>query len=172
MRLRRLASAVVAENEDRPGADFGEVFGAVTEDQRLAAAGDAVDDAVAFAEAAGELLLLNIHDANDVGDFRFLIVEKAVLRWRGDADFGKEVPADAVDLRQREWHAARKGEHAPEAFLKGFSIDAFGHFVLTQDVVWLQYLAEIGALELLAGNVGKHQTAATETTAIPAGARC
>ena len=136
------------------------MFGAVAEDQRLATAGDAVDDAVAFAEAAGQLFLLQVHDADDVGDFRLLVVKQAVLRRRGDADFGKQVPADAVDLRQGERDAARKRQHAPQAFLEGFGIDAFGHFVLADDAVGFDDFAEVGALELLAADVGKHDAVA------------
>ena len=53
-------------------------------------------------ETARQLLLLDVHDANDVGKVSLVVlgVEQAALRRRGDADFGEEMPAHAVDLRQ------------------------------------------------------------------------
>ena len=42
------------------------MLGAVAQDHGLARAGHAVDDAVAVAQAAGQLLLLHVHHAHDV----------------------------------------------------------------------------------------------------------
>ena len=78
---------------------------------------------------------------------------------RGDTDFREEVPADAVELGQRERGAARKGEHAPESFLKGFGINAFSHFILTDDVMRFEHFAQVGVVELLAADVAEDDAA-------------
>ena len=70
------------------------------------------------------------------------------------------MPADAVELRQRERGAAREGEHAPESFLKGFGINAFSHFILADDVMRFEYFAQVGVVELLAADVGENNAAA------------
>jgi AcrR family transcriptional regulator len=58
---------VVAKHEDGLGRrQLGQVLGAVAQDHGLARAGHAVDHAVALAQAAGQLLLLQVHHAHDV----------------------------------------------------------------------------------------------------------
>jgi UDP-N-acetylmuramate-alanine ligase len=52
----------------------GQVFGAVAQDHRFARARHAVDDAVAVAQAAGQLLLLQVHHAHDAGQLGIRIV--------------------------------------------------------------------------------------------------
>jgi hypothetical protein len=61
---------VKAEDEDGLAercAGLRQILGAVTQDHGFAGAGHAVDDAVAVAQAAGQLLLLEVHHAHDVG---------------------------------------------------------------------------------------------------------
>lgn len=153
---------VVAEHEDGLGGGAREVLGAVAEDQRLAGAGHAVDDAVAIAEAARELLLLQIHDAHDVRQLHGFslrlghALEQPALRGGGDAHFGKELPADAVDLRQAQEAGEADAEHLPQAFLEGFGVDGFGHLVGTDDEVFGDHLAELAVRELLARHVAEH----------------
>lgn len=59
---------VEAQHQDGFGDGLGQVQAAVAEDQGFAGAGNAVDDAVAVAHAFGDLFLLQVHDADDVGD--------------------------------------------------------------------------------------------------------
>ncbi len=101
---------IEAEDEDGLLRGLGEMEAAVAEDERLAGTGDAVDDAVPLAEAAGELLLLEIHYAQEMGnggfgarlhDFCGDLGTEEVLLDGIDADLGEEMPPDALDLGQR-----------------------------------------------------------------------
>lgn len=178
---------VVAEHEDGLAQHFGEVQAAVAQDHGLAGAGDSVDDAVAVTQAAGELLLMQVHDAHEVGqrlrgrgggaagrgtarcrgagfgasdvaieDVRLL--EEAGLRRQ--ADFREQVPADAVDLRQREHAAKAPGEHVPQALLEVLAADGLGHLVLADHPLRQQHLAEVGLIELGTGDVAEHHAVA------------
>src|SRR5690606_15995111 len=59
------------------------------------------------------------------------------------------------------------GEHVPEALLKHFWIDALGHLVLTDHEMLGNDLAEIGALELLSGDLGKDDTETPREEKLP-----
>ena len=52
-----------------------------------------------------------------------------------DADFGVQVPADAIHLGQGQRPVELVVEHAPKAFLKRFRVGVFEHFVLADQQV-------------------------------------
>ena len=142
------------------GVGAGQVFGAVAQHHGFAGARHAVDDAVAVAQAAGQLLLLQVHHAQHVGHFGLHVglVEQAGLL--GDAHLRKENPAHAVDLRQGERVVALVGEHLPQAALKSLGLHAVGHLVAADDTVGCDGLAQLRFGELLAGDVGQHHAVA------------
>lgn len=138
---------------------------AVAKDQRLAGPGHPMDDPVAFAHAAGQLFLLQVHDADDIRDgvvarlglchgpaaclgalplstslFAFVIALIAVIKQpllgRVDADFREQVPADAIDLRQAELIAEGVIEHGPELFLEDLRVGGGSHFIPADQPVW------------------------------------
>ena len=154
---------VEAQDEDGLAAGAacaGQVFGAVAQDHGLARAGHAVDDAVAVAQAAGQLLLLDVHHAQDVGHGGGLVavVEQGLLRLH--AHLGEQVPAHAVDLRLAQLAAHAVGEHVPQAALQVFGLHGFQHFVLAQHALRLHGVVQLGVCELLAGDVGQHHAVA------------
>ncbi len=123
---------------------------AIDENQRLAGPGRAMDDPVAATQAAGQLLLLQIHDPDNVG-YRLDCLDAFGLNSTGgvkqaallDAYFRKHMPADTVDLRQAQRRVGNMPEHGPEPFLKGFRIDRGRHFVLTDHTPWRKHHAEV-----------------------------
>ena len=149
---------VVAEDEDgfagrRLG--LGQVFGPVAQQHGLAGAGHAVDHAVPLAQAARQLLLLQVHHAHDAGQLGLGVFGKqGALRWH--AHVGEHDPAHAVHLRQRHGAADEVGEHLPQAALQVFGLHVFAHLVLADRAVRLQRVAEFGFVELRAGDVGQH----------------
>jgi hypothetical protein len=132
---------VVAEDQHGlagRGGRLGQVLGTVAQQHGLAGAGHAVDDAVAVAQAARQLLLLQVEHAHDAGqlggDVGF--VKQHVLR--GHAHLGEHDPAHAVQLRQRHHPAHHEGEHVPQAALQRLGLHRFEHFVLADHTVRLQ----------------------------------
>lgn len=121
--------AVVAKHQDglvgsRGG---GQLLGAEDQDHGLAGAGHAVDDPVAFAQGAGDLFLLQVHDLQQVGELSacralFVLEQSALMH----PDLGKEMPAHAVALGQGKSLRGPTGVHAPKQFLKLFWSYAFG----------------------------------------------
>jgi hypothetical protein len=134
-------------------AGLGQVLGAVAQDHGLARARHAVDDAVAIAQAAGQLLLLQVHHAHDVGQLGVGIVVVKQRAWL-HAHLGEHDPAHAVHLRQAHDAAHAVGEHAPQAALQVFGVHALQHFVLAQHAVRFDGVVQFGGLKLLAGDVG------------------
>src|SRR5690606_32309791 len=59
------------------------------------------------------------------------------------------------------------GEHVPEALLKHFRVDALGHLVLTDHEMLGNDLAEIGAIELLSGDLGQDDTETPREEKLP-----
>ena len=113
--------------------------------------------AVAVAQAACQLLLLQVHDAHDVGQLVFVglcLVAKQVLLL-GHAHFGKEYPANTVELRQGDAAAKTVGEHIPQSLLKSLGIHAFQHFILADDKVGWQRIAQPRRIKLLARDAGE-----------------
>lgn len=93
---------VEAEDQDGFVEFAGQLQAAVAENEGFARTGDPVDNPVSFAQVAGHLFLDEIHGLDEVWSGPGLGVglgEKITLH-RGDADFGKEVPTDAIDLGQ------------------------------------------------------------------------
>ncbi len=114
--LRQLGGErlVIAKHEDRALAHLRQVFGAVAEDQGFAGTRHAVNHAMAFAKAARELFLLDVHHAQDLGDLgRGLAGCGKQIVLRRDAHFRKHVPANPVDLRQRQLQRELAREHVP-----------------------------------------------------------
>ena len=89
---------VAAEDEDGLVQNLGGARPGSPENERLAAAGHTVDDPVAVAQAAGELPCCTSMTRTRSGGGAVVRGEEIGLGRFGDADFGKEVPADAVDL--------------------------------------------------------------------------
>src|SRR6185369_5098959 len=107
---------VVAKNEYQfgLGGDLCKLLCPVAQDHGLAGARDAVDDAVTVAQASGELLLLQVHDAHDVRQIDlckiFLQKERAL---GGNPHFGKHDPAHTIELRQGQRATEAVREHFP-----------------------------------------------------------
>src|SRR6516225_7242808 len=122
---------------------------------------------MAFAEAASELLLLQIHHAHQVRQvaLRALAAEQAELR--ADAQLGKENPTDSIDLRQRERAAHGGGEHPPQLTLECFRVGVLRHFILTNHAVRFNRLIESGVLELLARDSTEHHAVAPREADLP-----
>ncbi len=105
---------VVAKDRNRPLAQLCEVLGAITQDQRFARTRHAVNHAMPFPQAARQLLLLQVHDTNEIRDFRTdLAMFFARICLNTNTHFRKHMPAHTVDLRQRQLHLELDGEHAP-----------------------------------------------------------
>lgn len=170
---------VVAEDEDGLAEHLGEVDAAVAEDQRFPRARHAMDHAVAAAEVPGELLLLEIEHPDQIGNRLRLRLPAALLlevREQGrlpvaDPDLRKQMPADALDLRQGERAFEIVLEHPPEPFLEVQGIDRLGHLVLAdhqpagEDEALL--LLRKRAIELLAGDVRQHHPVAVGEGELP-----
>ena len=143
--------AVVTQHQDRLAQDLGEMQTAVDEDQRLARARRAVDHPMPFAHAARELLLLEVHHAQDVGQhvLGFFVgrlgLEQAAL---ADADLREQVPADPVDPGQIEPMVEVDREHVPQARLEDLHILRLGHLVLADHALRRQHLTQIARIEL------------------------
>ncbi len=152
---------VVAKHENWPCDDLCQMLSPVAEDHRLARAGDAMNDPVAFAETACQLLLLEIHDAKDVRHIQrlsgILRKERALLR---HADLREQVPADPLDLRQGKLEGELDREHLPQALLEVFCVDRLVHLVLADHQVRRQDATEVGLVELGTRDVGQDDAAA------------
>ena len=129
--------AVVAKHQHRlvDPRRGGELLRAKDQDHRLARTRRAVDHAVAVAQAARNLLLLQIHHLQQVGQCDVgrrirLAVEQRGLRLH--ANLGEQVPADAVALRQGQGVRVVHREHAPQPGLKARGVDAVGQIVAQQ----------------------------------------
>lgn len=70
------------------------------------------------------------------------------------------MPADAVDLRQREHAPKAPGKHVPQALLEVLGADALGHLVLADHALRQQHLTQVGLLKLGAGDVAEHDAVA------------
>ncbi len=93
---------VVAKHEDGfagGGVGFGQVLGAVAQQHGLARAGHTVNHAVPVAQAARQLLLLDVHDPHDAGHLGgfVAVVKQGALHLH--SHLGKHDPAHAVELR-------------------------------------------------------------------------
>nr|WP_294868015.1 hypothetical protein [uncultured Pseudogulbenkiania sp.] len=80
-----------------------------------------------------------------------------------DAHIGKEVPADAVDLRQFKQAVERLDEHVPQPQLEGFRVHRFGHLVLADNEAARHDVLHARGLELLARDTWKHPTSDKQT---------
>ena len=111
---------------------------AVAEDQRFPRARHAVDHAVTAAEVPGECFLFEIEHPHQIGNrFRHCLAAALFLEVReqgrlpvADPDLRKQMPADALDLRQGEPPSEIILEHPPKPLLEGHGIDGLGHLVL------------------------------------------
>src|SRR5689334_5462355 len=152
---RRLQSVgqrfVEAKDQDRLGHDLGELRAAVSQNHGLARAGDAMNHAVPLAEASSQLLLLQIHDSDDVWELRHIGLKQ--LRWPLDSDFRKQVVPDPVNLRESQQARERDVKHLPKPLLKVQGIDRLGHFILAYDPVLGNHIAELVVVELLSSDV-------------------
>ena len=164
---QRLVEAQDQDGLAGGGAGLGQVLGAVAQDHGLARSGHAVDHAVAVAQAAGQLLLLQVHHPHDAGQFGvgIAVVEEGALGLH--PHLGEHDPAHPVELRQRDGAFAlvvvvAEGVrvHGPQPLLKSFGIDAFDHLVLADHQVRRNGLLQARRLELLAGDVGEHHAMA------------
>jgi hypothetical protein len=97
-----------------------EMRGAIDENHRLAGARHAVDDTMALPQSAGQAFLLDVHHANQVGDG---VLQQRALLGRCDADLRKEMPAQPLDLRQRQRFRELPREHLPQPLLKPLLVD-------------------------------------------------
>jgi hypothetical protein len=99
----------------------GQVLGAEDQDHGLARTRRAVDHAVALAQRARHLLLLQVHHLQQVGQRRRGLRRGAEVErgLRLQPHLGKQMPAHAVALRQRQRVRIAHGEHAPQAVLEG-----------------------------------------------------
>jgi hypothetical protein len=93
-----------------------------------------------------------VHDPHQVGQrvgirrVRLRRSEQAELR--AHAHLGEQDPAHPVDLRQREYAAHQRREHAPQPALEVLGVDAVGHLVGTYDAVRIDRRVQPRALEL------------------------
>ena len=81
------------------------------------------------------------------------------------------MPADPIDLRQRQGVGEGHLEHRPQAHLEGLGVHRLGHLVLADRQARVDHLAEIGLVEGLAADVGEHHPVAPrqdQLTLIPA----
>jgi hypothetical protein len=139
---------------------LGQVLGAVAQNHGFARARHAVDDAVPVAQGPGQLLLLQVHHAHDAGQVGLgLGVVKQVASGL-HAHLGEHDPAHAVQLRQADDPAHAVGEHVPQAALQVFGVCALQHFVLANDALGFQGLAQFAVVKLFAGDVGQHHAVA------------
>ena len=108
------------------------------------------------AQAAGQLLLLQVHHAHDAGQFGgfVAVVKQRVLRLH--PYLGEHDPADAIHLRQRHNAAHHEREHVPQSALQFFGFDVFAHLVLADHAVRFDGVAEFGFVKLRTGDVGQH----------------
>lgn len=153
--------------------DLREVFRAVAEDHGLARPGDAVDDSVSTAEAAGQLLLLQVHDLHDVGELDALnsaVAPHALVRRasvslgrleqgrvrRVHPNVGEHDPSHPIQLRQSEFRGKSLREHPPQALLEDLRIDRLGHLVGADHGMTVDDLRQPGPLELGAGDLREH----------------
>ena len=157
---------VVAEHQDRLAHLACQLHRAEAEDHRLAGTGHAVDDPVLAADRPGQLFLLGVHHLDQVGNLQrphrgIGGPEQAELAAAGfHAQFGEQVPAHAVDLRQGQRHRIHLREHRPQLLLERLGVDRLVQLVATDHQVLGQYLAQAALVELLAGDVGQHHAPA------------
>ena len=123
--------AVVAKHEDGAarGVALRQVLRAKDEDHGLARSGHAVNHAVAFAQRAGRLLLVQVHHLHQVGNGELARrFNGGLLRGRpiGDAHFGKDQPAHALLLPGAQARGKAFVQQAPEALAKGGGRHAVG----------------------------------------------
>ena len=155
---------VVAEHQHRLVLAAGKLHAAVAQDHRLAGSGHAMNDPVPVAKRAGELLLLQVHDPDDVGDLDRRVIGRS---WRLqqvalhlDAQLREQVPAHTLDLRQAEQAGKRHQEHVPEPLLELLRVHALGHLVAADHASRRQEVLQLHLLELVAGDVGQHHAEA------------
>ena len=119
-----------------------------------------MDHPVAVAQAARQLLLLQVHHPHDAGQFGIgvAVVKQAVLRWH--PHLREHDPAHPVQLRQTDGAAHAKREHAPQAALQVFGLHGLRHFVLADDAVGLYGVLQLSGFKLLAGDKGEHHAVA------------
>ena len=123
--------AVVAKHEDGAarGVALRQVLRAKDEDHGLARSGHAVNHAVAFAQRAGRLLLVQVHHLHQVRNGELARRFNGGLlcgRPIGDAHFGKDQPAHALLLPGAQARGKAFVQQAPEALAKGGGRHAVG----------------------------------------------
>src|SRR5258708_14446133 len=84
-----------------------------------------------IAQAARELLLLQVHDAHDVRQLVRVFRQKAALH--RNTHLREHDPPRALELRHRHGFAESVGEHVPQALLESLCINGFQHLVLADD---------------------------------------
>src|SRR5207253_308749 len=90
---------VKAQDEDRLDEDLRQILRTEAKDHCLARTGHSMNNAMAFADVSRELLLLQVHHADDVGYFS-LYRRRLQGQWRlNNSDFGKQMPPNPLDLR-------------------------------------------------------------------------
>ena len=111
---------------------------------------------MAVAQAAGQLLLLQVHHAHDVGQLGVGIgvVKQGALGLH--AHLGEHDPAHPVELRQGDGAAEAVGKHVPQPLLKFFGVGVFEHFVLADDVMRVDGFGQARGFKLFAGDAGEH----------------
>jgi len=160
---------VVAEHQDRFVQQFRQIQATISQDQGLARSGHAMDHPMPFPQTAGQQLLLHVHHFDDVRQGRpglFLVKESGLSvviarRLAGiDPHLWKQMPTDTVDLGHGQGPWKLDIEHVPQTLLKGLRIDALHHLILADDLMRRQHLPQVGAIELLAGNIAQHHPVA------------
>src|SRR5258706_5029669 len=66
------------------------------------------------------------------------------------------MPANAIDLWQREQAAKCHAEHSPETFLECLRLYGFDHFVLADHALGWDDTTKIGCHERRTGNIRQH----------------
>lgn len=125
-----------------------------------------------LAHRARELLLLQVHHQHQrlarrrrrrgAGLARVVAVLVQQRGLRLQPDLGKEVPADAVALRQRQrrLQAELHREHAPQPFLEDGRIQILGQILAGQRGLVRKELVPVRIGDALALDVGEHHAAA------------
>jgi hypothetical protein len=123
----------------RCGAGLGKVLRAVAQDHGLARACHAVNHAVPVAQAAGQLLLLQVQHAHDVGQLGVCVVVVKQSALGLHAHLREHDPAHAVQLRQGDGAAKAVGKHVPQALLKRLRVGRLFHLVFADHVVSMEW---------------------------------
>jgi hypothetical protein len=151
-------SVRVAQHEDGLRCRTRHVLRAEREDQRLARAGNAANDAMAVAEAARKLLLVQVHHFQEAVVVRRRFVERQ--RNLPDTKLGEEQSAQAVELRQGHRRACASRHHRPELRSERVRVGALRHLVPEHAAIRRPHLAQVALLELPPRDVREHHAGA------------